>query len=160
MVGAGILAGGISVASSIHKYATWDRYNLDKKIEILSDELGMDNLYLDAFSKEFGYTKNKDVYLTPLGLENKSISKLTVFHENIHISDINPTYPYYIPEDKEFVIKVLETRAHLGTLNAAPNYNISSRYWWNSRVILRKTFGYRGSIPNTLDLKHVWYNLF
>jgi len=157
---AGLISSGLSLLSSVDKYLTWDKYNLDKRIEILRSDLNIDNLQLDIDSRGFGYTNSGNIYLTPLGLENRSISELTIFHEQFHIRDINVKMnPKYFPKDIRTINNILEGRAHLATLNNAQNYDITSRYWWNSRMLLRNTYEFSGSMPNTLELKHLWNNL-
>ena len=156
---AGLTAGGISIASSAYKYVTWDRFNLDQRIDILKKDIKIDNLHL-GFDKGFGYQNNGEIYLTPLGLENRAISELTIFHEQFHIIDNNRYFDArYFPKTIEPVIRNFEARAHLETLKRASEYNIPSRYWWNSRFYARH-YGFAGKIPNTLQLKHIWNNLF
>jgi hypothetical protein len=161
MTQAGFISGGLSLAASSYKYATWDRYSLDGKLNILKTKLNLNNLELDVFSRGYGYTKGGNIYITPLGLENRSIAKLTIFHEQYHISDLSRPYPAgSIPKDPEKIRNILETRAHFEELKVAPNYNITSRFWNNSRLLLRNTYNYSGPIPNTLGVHHTINNLF
>jgi RHS repeat-associated protein len=161
MTQAGFISGGLSLAASSYKYATWDRFSLDGKLNILKTKLNLNNLELDVFSRGYGYTKGGNIYITPLGLENRSIANLTIFHEQYHISDLSRPYPAgSIPKDPEKIINILETRAHFEQLKVAPNYNITSRFWNNSRLLLRNTYNYSGPIPNTLGVHHTINNLF
>ena len=160
MTFAGLTAGGISIASSVDKYVTWDRFNLDERIKILKNDLKTDNLQL-GFDKGYGYNLNGKIYLTPLGLENRSIAELTVLHhEQFHLLDWErPFDARYFPDDIETVKRNFEARAHLNTLKHASDYDITSRAWMSSRYYARQ-YGYLGKIPNTLQLTHIWNNLF
>jgi len=87
---AGLVSGGLSFASSMYDYASWDRLSTADKITKLQNKFGS-NLQYDQTTGDYGYfNPNKSTtnpYIGSSALNDRGIAYYTVRHELKHVSD-------------------------------------------------------------------------
>lgn len=150
------LGAGISVASSLYEYATWDRLSNNEKIIKLQSKFG-NNISYDPNTKHYGYFKEGDpnIYIGPEGLKDRGIAYYTARHELQHLSDWNQIQAgklIYPPGQKR---DFMEQRAHI---HALTTNRITGRYWIDRNNLLHTEYNYTGRI-NSYGPDQIWFNL-
>jgi RHS repeat-associated protein len=159
---------GISLATSIYDYVTWDRFSYQERVNILNQELNTNIQFDPNDLQNYGKIDNNQYYITAAGLESKTRALSNAAHELQHIADINAG----ITADNVDAImtpmrqyspyrQYMEFRAYMKqTLFRAAYWDLPARYLLEAARNLTVKYGYTGGIPNSLTITNLWFNLF
>ena len=164
----GLTAGLMSFGSSIHQYATWDRYTYEQQADLLSKRYNTNVVYSpdqEAIGKwtgnykdGFGVSLNKDAF------SSQSFARHVTEHELRHISNLRD--PFLQMLSKESIIRndyriyrdASEINTHTYSLRTASKHFLSARDWFGELSLMRSNYGYSGPMPNGLKFWMVLLN--
>ncbi|MDR0231525.1 MAG: hypothetical protein LBI82_05335 [Dysgonamonadaceae bacterium] len=150
MGGAALTAGLLSFGKSVYDYATWDRFTVDEKMTKIQNKYGENVKYDATMTDRAGryVWGDKDVYLGPDALQNKSWAHLTAEHELHHLSDWKTKLnPLAFVMDDSYMSSFSNQSEINGYLLNVSNRSITSRLYIGSYKFIQNNHGYKGSVP-------------
>ncbi len=180
ILNAGLIAMGISVATSIYDYITWDSKSIDEKIKIVSEDIDAENVgvkvsYNPNIAEDGRLLKGTNkIEFGPSGLKSRSLANITGEHEITHFKDIssgilisNDTYSNFEtffknPVTNKSVDKFtqfLEYRAYMREFEIASSSFTPSRFIEDSYKVLKECYGYKGPYHNAIRAWNILANI-
>ncbi|MCL2290414.1 MAG: FG-GAP-like repeat-containing protein [Bacteroidetes bacterium] len=136
---------GLSFTKSMIDYATWDRYSVNKKMDIIHKKYGEKIQYNPDLTDDGRYQYGFDyAEIGPSALsENRGYAFSTVKHELKHMRDYRMFKEYRLIDEKGF-----ENMLEINSYKLEMQYHgATSRDYLRSLRIIRNDHGYRGFAP-------------